>query len=351
MTDAFVVPPALEPGDRVAIVAPSSGGAARASHVRDLGIDRLREVFDLDPVLYPTAERDDDSLAAHPEARARDLHDAFSDPSIHGIIATIGGDDQLRVLDHLDPDVFRENPTRFYGMSDNTNFQLFLWNLGIVSYNGGQLLNQIATPGALPEYTERFLRRAFFEDSLGALEPADEWTDDVVDWAEDDYAERHPEYESNPGWRWAGSDEPAAGRVWGGCLAIVEMHLMTNRYLPDPPALDGAVLALETAEDLPSADRVRWSLMCMGERGLLERFDAVVVGRPATRSHLERPSDEERRAYRERQREAIRGQVERYAPTIPVVFDLDFGHTNPTAPLPVGGRVVVDPQDERIAFE
>ena len=351
MSEEFVVPPALEPGDRVAVVAPSSGGATSVPHVRDLGVKRLREVFDLEPVVYPTAEKDDAFLEAHPEDRAHDLHEAFRDPDIRGVVATIGGDDQLRVLDHLDTDVFRENPTRFYGMSDNTNVQLLLWNLGIVSYNGGQLLNQIATPGHLHEYTERYLRRAFFEDSLGELDAASEWTDDVVDWNTDEYAEHEPEYEPNPGWTWRGGEERAEGRLWGGCLAIIEMQLMAERYLPDPDALDGTVLAIETDETLPKADSVKWTLMCMGERGLLERFDAVLVGRPATRSHLERPSEEERRAYRERQREAIVGQLERYNPNIPVVFDLDFGHTNPTAPLPVGGRVVVDPTAERIVFE
>jgi muramoyltetrapeptide carboxypeptidase LdcA involved in peptidoglycan recycling len=351
MSEEFLVPPALEPGDEVAVVAPASGSAASAPHVRDLGVERLRETFDLEPVVYPTAEKDDEYLDAHPEARARDLHDAFRDPEVRGIVATIGGDDQLRVLKHLDPDVLRENPTRFYGMSDNTNVELFLWNYGIVSYYGGQLMNQISTPGSLHEYTERYLRRAFFEESLGELEPANEWTDDVVDWEAENYPEHEPEYELNPGWTWRGGEEHAAGRLWGGCLAIVEMQLMTERYLPAPDALDGAVLVIETDETLPRADYVKWTLMCMGERGLLERFDAVLVGRPATRSHLERPGDDERRAYRERQREAIAGQLERYNPNIPVVFDLDFGHTNPTAPLPIGGRVAVDPTAERIVFE
>lgn len=351
MSDDFVVPPALEPGDKIAVVAPSSGSAASAPQVRDLGVKRLREIFDLEPIVYPTAEKDNEYLEAHPEERARDLHKAFRDPEIRGVVATIGGDDQLRVLSHLDSDVFRENPTRFYGMSDNTNFELYLWNLGIVSYYGGQLMNQIATPGHLPEYTERYLRRAFFEESLGELDAADEWTDDVVDWNTDEYADHEPEYESNPGWKWMGGKERAEGRLWGGCRAIIEWHLMVERYPPDSDALDGAVLAIETDETLPKADRVKWTLMCMGERGLLERFDAVLVGRPATRSHLEQPNDDERRAYRERQRETIAGQLERYNPNIPVVFDLDFGHTNPTAPLPIGGRVVVDPTAEQIVFE
>lgn len=351
MPDEFVMPPALESGDEVAVVAPSSGSAASASRVLDLGVKRLRETFDLEPVIYPTAEKDDEYLESHPEERANDLHEAFRDSAIRGVVATIGGDDQLRVLPHLDPDVFRENPTRFYGMSDNTNFELFLWNLGIVSYNGGQLMNQIATPGGLPEYTERYLRQAFFEDSLGELDASAEWTDDVVDWNTDEYADHEPEYESNPGWEWQGGEERVEGRLWGGNLAIIEFHLMTGHYLPDSDTLDGTILAIETDESLPKADYVKWTLMCMGERGLLERFDAVLVGRPATRNHLEQPKAEERRAYHESQRETISGQLERYNPDAPVVFDLDFGHTNPTAPLPVGGQVVVDPTEERIAFE
>ena len=351
MPPEFVVPPAPDPGDSVAIVAPSSGGAADAPHVLDLGVERLRETFDLEPVVYPTAERDNEHLEAHPEERARDVHDAFRDPEVRGIVATIGGDDQLRVLPHLDSDVLRENPTRFYGMSDNTNLQLYLWNLGIVSYNGGQLMNQIATPGHLHGYTERYLRRAFFEGSLGELASAAEWTDDVIDWSDEEYADHEPAYEDATGWTWRGGEEHAAGRIWGGCFAIVEWHLMTERYLPDPAALDGGVLAIETAEDMPSADRVKWTLMCMGERGLLDRFDAVLVGRPATRNHRERPDDAERAAYRDRQREAIAGQLDRYNPDVPVVFDLDFGHTNPTLALPIGGRAVVDPTAERIDVE
>lgn len=43
-------------------------------------------------------------------------------------------------------------------------------------------------------------------------------------------------------------------------------------------------------------------------------------------------------------------QVERYAPDIPVVLGLDWGHTNPIVPLPVGGRVVVDPATETVRF-
>lgn len=349
MPDEFVVPPAASPGDRVAVIAPSRGAAAHARDVLSLGLDRLRDVFDLRPVVYPTARQSDDFLRRRSRARATDIHAAFRDPEISAVFATIGGDDQLRVLKHLDPDVLRENPTRFFGMSDNTNLALYLWNQGIVSFYGGQILNQVATPGSLPEYTEEYLRRALFEDSIGEIAPAEQWTDDVVDWGVDDYADQEPEYERNDGWYWHG-DETVSGRLWGGCLAIVRWQLAADRYLPAPDALDGQTLVLETSETLPSADRVRWTLQAMGERGLLERFDGVLVGRPPSRHRSEDPGPGEREQYRRDQRDAILSMLDRYNPDATAVFDLDFGHTNPTVPIPIGGRVEIDPGTETIRF-
>ena len=349
MSDAFQTPPPATPGDRVAVLAPSSGGAANARHVLGVSLRRLRQQFGLDPIVYPTARQSGSFLDRSPRARAADLHAAFRDPEISAVFATIGGDDQLRVLDHLDSEVLVEHPTRFFGMSDNTNLALYLWTHGVVSYYGGQLLNQVGVPGSLDEYTERYLRRALFEESIGELTTADHWTDAVYDWETDDYVGQPVRYEDAPGWSWHG-DEPVTGRVWGGCLAIVRWQLATSRYLPAPERLDGQVLAIETAEDLPDADRVRWTLQAMGERGLLERFDGVLVGRPKTRNRFEDRGDETRQQYREDQREAILSMVDRYNPAATAVFDLDFGHTNPTAPIPIGGCVEMAPDARSVQF-
>lgn len=355
----FTTPPAMTPGDRVAVVAPSGGGARAAPHVLELGLDRLRTVFDLDPVVSPTARQGDEFLGANPRARAADLHAAFRDPEITGVIATIGGHDQLRVLRHLDPAVLQDNPTRFYGMSDNTNLCLALWNAGVVSYNGAQLMNGLAVPGELPPYAERYCRRAFFGDSLGRLEPAAEWTDEPSTWwsnpAELGDA---PSYEPNPGHEWCGAGgDPAGdgaavtGRLWGGCRAIVEWQLATDRYLPAARKLDGAVLCLEVAEDLPAPTTVRGTLLCLGERGLLGRVGAVLVGRVPGRSFRREPPRPERERYRRRVHEAVVSEVERYNPEAPVVLGLDWGHTTPAVPLPIGGQVTVNPGARTIRFD
>jgi muramoyltetrapeptide carboxypeptidase LdcA involved in peptidoglycan recycling len=349
--DSFVRPPAASPGDDVAVIAPSSGLAALFPDILDLAVDRLRRHFEVNPRVYPTAKKDPEYLSNHPEERARDVHDAFQDPSVGAVFATIGGADQIGILKHLDPELLRANPTRFFGTSDNSCLASYLWGCGIVSYYGGTLLSDVATPGSLPEYTERYLRRALFDETLGTLTPADEWTDDPIDWADDDYESTEPTFETNPGRQWhVPQDTVVEGRLWGGCLTVLHVLLAGDRAVPSLNAIDGDVLAIETSEELPTPDEVGRMVTCLGERGLLERFDAVLVGRPQTRSHEHDPGTEARETYREQQRSTIRDIVHRYNPDAVMVSGLDFGHTSPTAPVPIGDRIVVDPTTKTVEF-
>lgn len=347
----FTVPPALERGDRVAIVAPAGGLAARFPHVYEQGIDRIESVFDLEPVEYPTATKSSEYLAAHPEERAEDVMDAFRDPDVRGVIATIGGNDQIRMLEHLDPDVLRDHPTRFYGYSDNTSLALFLWNLGVISFYGGMVMTEYAMQGGMYDHTVDALERALFAEEVGEIRPAAEFTDDGNDWADPESLDVPRETEPNPGWRWENASGVVEGRVWGGCLEILDVFLAGGRYAPDSTDLDDAVLALETSEELPGPAQVRRTMQALGERGYLERANALLVGRAKARSYADERPPADREAYRETQRETVMEVVEQYGPGTPVVFDLDFGHTFPTVPLPIGGRVTIDGEEERIAFE
>ncbi|MFB6200981.1 MAG: S66 peptidase family protein [Halorhabdus sp.] len=347
----LVTPPPLKEGDNVAIVAPASGLAEQYPRVYERGLERIRSTFGLEPVAYPTALKSDDYLRANPQARARDIEDAFADPEISGVIATIGGNDQIRILKHLDTDVLAENPTRFYGISDNTNLAVALWNVGIVSFYGGHLLTEFAAPGPLSEYLERWLRTALFEESIGEIQPAPLFSDQDLEWADSTNLEDRPEVESNPGWIWRGSDRAVTGRTWGGCLEVLDTQLAADRFVPSVSTLEGSILLLETSEELPSPAYVRRALLGMGERGLLEAADGVLVGRIKARSHLIERGSEERTEYRRGLRDAITDVVTTYNDAIPIVCNVDFGHTSPIVPVPIGGIATVDPDAERIAFE
>ncbi|NHN40811.1 LD-carboxypeptidase [Halorubellus sp. JP-L1] len=344
----FVTPPPVEPGDKVAVIAPASTNPKFASHVYELGLQRMRDVFDLEPVEYPTATADPESLADDPEARAEDVMDAFRDPEISAVVANIGGHDQITVLPHLDPEVLRDNPTRFYGWSDNTNLHTVLWNQGVVSYYGGSTLLEYAMDGEMFDYTVEYLGRALFDESIGDWEEADVFTDEAGDWENPDALEERRDIEESDGRTWRGGENAVSGRIWGGCYEVLVEQFLADRYLPDERDLDGAVLALETAEGIPDPEYVKANLRALGERGLLQRFDGVLVGRAAARSHVEDNPPEWRADYRERQRDAITSVFERYNPDAPVVFDCEFGHTYPTCPIPIGGEVEIDPGTETI---
>ncbi|XVH32182.1 S66 family peptidase [Haloferacaceae archaeon DSL9] len=338
----WIAPPPLSPGDRIAVVAPARP-AAKARLER--GCDRLREVFDLEPVVFPTADRGGDTPAP-PAERAADLHAAFEDPSIRGVIAYTGGDDQLRVLPHLDPERLRASPTRFFGYSDNDNVRHFLWTHGLVSY-GGQLHPDLITGSTIHPATERYYRRAFFDPSLGALAPVEEWTDRWFDFE----TERPREWFDADGWTWrtGGDGRAVSGRTWGGCVSILDWQLQTDRYLPDPARLDGAILVLETSETVPYEADVGYLLRSLGERGWLQRFDGVLVARPRAHSpHSDRNVSFE--SYRRTLREAVCEQLDAYNSTAVAAFDVDFGHTEPRIPLPLGAVVRLDARTERIEF-
>ena len=103
MRPDFVPPGKLSAGDRVAVVSPSYAAPGRFPARHEVAMRRLRDEFGLEPVEYPTTRR----VGATPKDRATDLMAAFADPDIRAVLATIGGDDQLTVLKHLDPEVFR----------------------------------------------------------------------------------------------------------------------------------------------------------------------------------------------------------------------------------------------------
>jgi muramoyltetrapeptide carboxypeptidase LdcA involved in peptidoglycan recycling len=344
MPPAFTYPAKPRPGDAIAVLSPSAGLPARFPLPYELGLRRLREEFGLRPVEYPTTR----APQATPAARAADIHAAFADPDIKAVIASIGGEDELKVLGHLDPDLLSAHPKPFFGYSDNTNLHLFLWNLGLVSYLGGAVMVQFGWPAAMHPVSRRSLERAMFTRDRFRLEPPDRYWDQDGDW--DDPAtltSAPPSFPASP-WSWHGPAALVTGPAWGGCLEILDLHLRTGRYLRPEPDYEGAVLFCETSEELPSATDVYRVLMCMGERGLLQRFAAVVWARPRAWS-LDDPRDPAAKAaYTREQHEAVLAAMAEYHPGVPLVFGVDFGHTEPQFVIPSGGLVTLDARDRQI---
>ncbi len=340
----------LQPGDKVAIVSPSAGLPHIFPSVYEQGLKRIREIFHLDPIEFPTARQSPEYLSKNPKARAEDINAAFADPSIKAIIATIGGNDQIRILPYLSKEVISSNPKIFMGYSDCTNMHLFLWNLGIVSFYGAAVMTQFAMGGGMHEYTVDSIKKALFTPSIGQVHAAPQWSDADLDWADPQNLEKKCPMYKGEGWQWYNNqNQVIEGQLWGGCLEVLDLHLSVKRYLPNFEKLNGTILFIETSEEMAGEGFVYRFIAALAELGILQRFKAILMGYPKGQFCGMQPP-EGREAYILNQQNAVKNALRDYGSNLPVVFHMNFGHTNPQMIIPNGGTVLIDGARKAISF-
>lgn len=344
MRPAFIRPAKLTPGDKVAVVSPSFAAPGMFPAVHEQAMRRLRADFGLEPVEYPTTRQ----LGAAPRDRAADLMSAFADPDIRAVLASIGGDDQITVLPFLDPAVVSANPKPFAGYSDNTNLLNWLWNLGITSYHGGSTMVHLGRGGGLHPVSAGSLRAALLTGGDVDLHPATSFSEDELDWKDPAALVQPPPARPGPGWTWHRPDRVITGPTWGGNLEILHWNLAASRWIRPAEDYAGCVLLLETSEEMPSAEETFRMLRNAGERGLLAQFPAILVAVAKASSLENHTPDEQRERFRADQQAAILRALAAYNPQAMVVFNLDFGHTDPQWVLPYGGLMTVDGPGRRV---
>ena len=335
--------PKLKKGDKVAIVSPSFAASAVWPHVHDLGLRRIREVFGLETVMYPATAKLDATLAE----KANDLEAAFSDPDIKAVISTLGGDIQVAYIKNLSSKPFVNNPKPFFGYSDNSHFANFLFLNGIPSFYGAALFTQFAHQKEMNPYTVKYIKHALFDEGEFELLPSESFNDIGLDWGDVTQLDKEREYETNEGWSWDGSNN-AEGLLWGGCVESVDEMFRHGVQIPSLEQFEDIVLMMETSEGIPTADYVMRFFRALGERGILERVKGVCVGRAKAREFDKPRNSEERTAYRKEQKETILKTVRAYNKEIPVVQNMDFGHTEPQIPMPYGNKIRIDAGEKRV---
>ena len=329
--------PKLNAGDRVAVLSPSFAAPGFAPAVHEQAMRRLTSATGLIPVEFPTTRK----LGSSPEERAADINAAFADPSIRAILATIGGDDQITVVPHLDEAAVRANPKIFVGYSDNTNLLNWLWSLGIRGYYGGSTQVHLgAGPGADDVHLASLRAALLTGGELEITDPG-ESEDFGPDWLEPRALVEYGDREPTEPWTWTGPGRTVSGYTWGGCIEVLDQLAIADR-LPSVDALRGTILILETSELLAPADWVKRWVRALGERGVLGAVDGVLVARPPVSSHGQVPAAAERARLRAAQRDVVSTEIARYNPAAVVCIGVPFGHTRPQWILPYGGRIQLD---------
>jgi muramoyltetrapeptide carboxypeptidase LdcA involved in peptidoglycan recycling len=329
--------PKPKPGDSVAVLSPAFAAPAVAPAIHAQAMRRLQDLTGLIPVEYPTTRQ----LDASPEARAADVNAAFADPDIRAILATIGGDDQILVVPHLDAALAQADPKPFLGYSDNTNILNWLWQHGVTGYYGGSTAVHLGPGPAVDDVHLRSLRAALLDGGTVEITEPGESEDVGRRWDDPRALSEYGDRIATQDWTWSGPEVRVEGRTWGGCLESIDGLALADR-LPTAYVLRGGILLLETSEERPPASWVgRW-VRALGERGILDAVAGVVVARPPVSDFEFLPSREEADALRAAQRDVVVETVARYNPDAVVCVGVPFGHTRPQWILPYGGTVALD---------
>lgn len=310
----------LRPGDTIGIASPSWGGPAAFPHRLENGIAYL-ESRGFRIRVGEHARGQDGFVSGTAAERVRDLNDLFSDPAVAAIIASVGGDHSCHLLPHLDFDLIARNPKVFMGYSDVTVLNVAIWQrTGLVTFNGPAIMTDFAEYPAPLDYTIRQFERAVCTgEAIGRIDPATEWTEELLDWRTKADLTRARRMSASPGWTWL-RDGVAEGELVGGCIESLQ-HLRGTDFWPD---LEGRILFLETSEGKPSPARVDGILMDYENMGVMDQISGLLLGRPMYYSDAEKAE----------LRDVVRSRTAGYP--FPIVTDMDFGHTAPQFTLPLG---------------
>ena len=336
----MIKPPKLNPGDKVATVSLSWGGPSLFPQRYQVGIQQLQKEFRLQVVEMPNTLRDADWLAQNPKARADDLMQAFADPSIKGIIATIGGEDSIRLLPYIDFNTIRNNPKIFMGYSDTTISHLMCYRAGLVSFYGPTIMVEFAENGGMFPYVVQSLRKTIFSsDVIGEVNPDTEgWTMERLDWGDSTNQNQRRKLTPSNGWKFLQGSGIRQGHLVGGCIEVFDWTRGTELF---PEQWKDAILFFETSEDAPPPAFVRYVLRVYAAMGILHKLSGILFGRPYDQ-------EDKFEEYDQAILQVVRD--EQGLTDLPIITRMDFGHTSPMFVLPYGVQAEIDFGNKRLSI-
>jgi len=327
MTLELIKPNKLNRGDKVATVSLSWGGAGDSDFLwrYEQGKERLEKEFGLVVVEMENTLKGSDFIYNNPKQRAEDLMNAFRDPEIKGIFSCIGGNESIRLLPYMDFEVIRENPKVFMGYSDTTISHLFCLKAGLSSFYGPSVLAEFAENVRMFEYTKEAVERTIFDTyPIGIIEPSEGWTSENLPWKIEN-KEKLRSLKEHEGYELLQGEGIVQGRLIGGCIEVLEMAKGTSIW-PTPVMWKDAIVFFETSEDKPCPEYFEYWLRNYGTQGILQSAKALLFGKPYDNEY-----------YKEYKEAIIRVVNNELGLTeLPIMINMNFGHTEPMTVLPYG---------------
>ncbi len=250
--------------------------------------------------LDPEIEKLPRFTRAEDERRAENLMGVWLQPDVKAVIASTGGYGAVRLLPHLDPAVFRNNPKSLVGYSDITALHLWLMKRANLRCFHGPTVDDL-----IPSVRDPTLSSLITALTTPCpMKPIGRELSRAV----------------RPG--------KATGRLVGGNLSLVQQTIGTSYQID----MDGAILFIEETRDPMSVVDER--LVHLRAAGLLERVAGFVFGQLS----LDRSEEDE---FEDFLLDLISDL------DVPVLMDFPAGHENPNLTIPFGTEVDLVVEDQR----
>lgn len=328
----LVKPKALKKGDKVAAVSLAWGGAGDKDKLwrYEQGKKNL-EKLGLEVVEMKNTLQGSRYIYDNPQKRAEDLMDAFRDETIKGIFTCAGGNDCIRILPYIDYDVIRENPKVFIGYSDITIAHMICLKAGLSSFYGPVLLIEFAENVEILDYTKKWFEKAVFcNKPMGLIEPSQYWTSAPQPWNEKEKTESRERF-LGEGYELLQGTGSVTGTLMGGCIEVLDMMKGTEIW-PDEKMWEDAIVFLEVSDDILKPVYLEISLRAYANLGVFKKAKAIVFGKPYNNEY-----------YEEYKRSILRVIYREEGLTdLPILYNVNFGHTSPMITIPYGALGKVD---------
>lgn len=318
----IIKPYCLKIGDTIGVIAPADPvrGVCQ-DDVIDRGYTYLREkgfkILEGESVKKLTSYHTAGSI----EDRVNDIHAFLENDEVTCIMAFWGGFNSNQLLDSLDYDLIREKKKIFIGYSDITALTTAITTkTGLVTFSGPGVIS-FSKPQPF-EYTWSYFEKVCMSSEEVAISPSKKYADDLYFLREDD---KHRILKENEGVK-IYKDGHAEGEIVAGNLQTL-LVLQGTEYLP---AIKDKILFIEEDETSTPAHVDRFYCQ-LKQLGWLNEISGLVIGRFTEQSQF---SDED----------TFQSILDRYLKdvTYPVLYNADFGHSDPMITIPNGGRCSID---------
>ena len=263
--------------------------------------------------------------------RIKDIHNFVKRKDIGCIMAFWGGFNTNQLLDHLDYGLIRSNPKIYIGYSDVTALTTAITQkTGLTTFSGPGVVS-FTKPEPF-EYTWEYFDKMCINPIKNLIiEPSPVFADDLFFLRKDS---NRRIIKRNEGIK-VFSKGKAKGEIVAGNLQTI-LILNGTEYLAD---LSGKILFVEEDETSTPAHVDRFLTQCK-QLGWFNKIAGLVFGRFTEHSSFTL-------------NDSFEDILKTLFPkkSIPIMYNVDFGHSDPLITIPNGGMARIDAGKKQIAFE